>query len=99
MDANKGDGSRIADGTIAIVAELVPVKFKKTKIGRDMRLQRDLGLDSLAIASLMFRLEAEFGLDLGSVGDLGARVGGLRSIGDLIDFVTGLKGESAFPHS
>jgi acyl carrier protein len=79
---------------IALIAEIVPGKFKKTRITRDMRLQRDLGLDSLGTASLMFRLEGEFGLDLGAVGDLAADVGALRSVGDVVDFAKAIRLES-----
>jgi len=79
--------SAFEERIIALLAESVPGKFKKARITRDMRLQRDLGLDSLATASLMFRLEGEFGLDLGAVTDLGA----LRSVGDLIDFAATIR--------
>lgn len=76
---------------LAHIREVVPARFKKVAITRDMRLQRDLGLDSLGIASLLFRLEGEFGLDLMGDPEMPARMRGLRSVEDLIAFARGLR--------
>lgn len=69
---------------LALITDGVPGKFKKQKITPEMRLQKDLGLDSLALAALVFRLEDAFGVDLSGL-DLGANMGQMRTVGDAID--------------
>ena len=76
---------------VAHIREVVPGRFKKAVITPDMRLQRDLGLDSLGIASLLFRLEGEFGLDLMGDPDMPAKMRGLRSVSDLVAFAGSLR--------
>ncbi|MFP5265308.1 MAG: acyl carrier protein [Blastocatellia bacterium] len=68
---------------LSLIAEAVPGKFKKAKITTDMRLQRDLGIDSLGIAALVFRLEEVFGISLDDP-DLGAYMGQIKTVGDAI---------------
>ncbi len=69
---------------LALIMEGVPGKFKKQHITREMRLQKDLGLDSLALAALVFRLEDVFGVDLSGL-DLGSNMGQMRTVSDAID--------------
>ena len=49
---------------MALIAEAVPGKFKKTKITGETSLQKELGLDSLGMLSLVFRFEELFGIDI-----------------------------------
>jgi acyl carrier protein len=72
-----------AEKIIALIAEAVPRRYRKAGLRVDMQLQRDLGLDSLGLAALVFRLEAAFGIDLSTI-DLGAQMGSIRTVGDAI---------------
>jgi len=72
-----------ADKIIALIAEAVPRRNRKAGLRVDMQLQRDLGLDSVGLAALVFRLESAFGIDLGTI-DLGAQLGSIRTVGDAI---------------
>jgi acyl carrier protein len=76
---------------VALVRETLPAQFKKAAITPDTRLQRDLGIDSLGIAALLFRLEGEFGLDLFDDPDLTGRIGDLRSVRDLVALAVSLR--------
>ena len=76
---------------VTLVRGTVPSQFKKAAITLEMRLQRDLGLDSLGIAALLFQLEAEFGLDLFNDPELPAKMSNLRSVGDLIGLAASLR--------
>ena len=69
---------------LSLLSEAVPGKFKKTKITQEMHLQRDLGIDSLAIAALVFRLEEVFGIDLTDV-DFGTSLSQMRTVSDAIN--------------
>ena len=69
---------------VAMIAGIVPGKFKKTKITRETRLQAELGLDSLGILSLVFRFEETFGIDLAKM-NLKINVAKLRTVGDVIN--------------
>lgn len=80
MDAHPDFDERI----LALIAEGIPGKFKKVPLTKQTRLQSDLGLDSLGLAALVFRLEEEFGIDLTGL-DLGANMGQMRTVGDAID--------------
>jgi acyl carrier protein len=73
----------------ALVKEAVPGRFKKVDITKDTFLQKELGLDSLAILALVFRFEETFGVDLSQVG-LNVDVSRLRTVGDLIDTGRGI---------
>ena len=76
---------------VSIIRQATPSQFKKGAITVDMRLQRDLGLDSLGIAALLFRLQDDFGLDLFADPDLSARIGDLRSVEDLVALAARLR--------
>lgn len=69
---------------LSLIAENVPGKFRKVKITKETRLQSELGLDSLALAALVFRLEEVFGIDLSSI-DLGVNLTGMRTVNDAIN--------------
>lgn len=78
------DDVKFDEQILSLIAKGVPGRFKKAKITRDMHLQRDLGLDSLALSAMVFRLEEVFDIDLGDV-DLGINIAQLRTVGDAIN--------------
>jgi acyl carrier protein len=72
------------DKILSLIIEAVPGKFRKVKITKETRLQADLGLDSLGLAALVFRLEEAFGIDLGGL-DLGINLSRMRTVDDAIN--------------
>ncbi|AKF86089.1 phosphopantetheine-binding protein [Myxococcus sp. MISCRS1] len=69
---------------IAMIAQAVPRRFRKAAITPELSLRKDLGIDSLGVASLLFRLEETFGValdELASDVDLGR----LHTVRDAID--------------
>jgi acyl carrier protein len=69
---------------LRLIAEVVPGKFKKAKIMRDMDLHKDLGLDSLTLLSLLFRMEEAFGIDLRDL-DFEINMDQMRTVDDAIN--------------
>jgi len=69
---------------LSLIAEAIPKKYKKAGITRDMRLLADLGIDSLGVAALVFRLEEMFGISLDEI-DLTAGMSQMRTVGDAIE--------------
>jgi acyl carrier protein len=69
---------------IALIAQAVPRRLRKAAITPEMSLHKDLGIDSLGIAALLFRLEEAFGVALE---DAAAQVdlGKLRTVRDAVD--------------
>lgn len=59
--------SNFDERVIKVIAQVVPAAYKKAKITPESNLARDLGIDSLALASLLFKLEEEFGVELDDV--------------------------------
>ena len=73
-----------------LIAQAVPRKFKKTTIAPSTRLQAELGIDSLALATMVFRLEEAFGISLQGI-DLGRiDLGKLRTVDDALRVTRGL---------
>lgn len=69
---------------IRLIAEGVPARHRGATITKDMRLHRDLGIDSLGLAALVFRLEQAFGVGLGDLAsDVDVRR--MRTVGDAIE--------------
>jgi acyl carrier protein len=69
---------------LSLIAEAVPKKYKKAGITKDMRLLADLGIDSLGVAALVFRLEEMYGISVDDI-DFGAGLSQMRTVGDAID--------------
>jgi acyl carrier protein len=67
----------------ALIAEAVPGKFKKTKIVRETHLQKELGLDSIGMLSLVFRFEELFSVDIAQLG-IEINVAKLKTVNDLL---------------
>ena len=74
---------------LQLLTAAVPGKFRKTAISRETQLQRDLGLDSIAILSLIFRFEEEFGVDLLKL-NLNIDIARLRTAGDVLDIANSI---------
>jgi acyl carrier protein len=68
---------------VALIAEAVPGKFKKTRITSETNLQKELGLDSLGMLSLVFRFEELYGIDIAQMG-IEINIAKLKTVGDLV---------------
>jgi acyl carrier protein len=79
MDVDAG----IDEKLLALLAEAVPGKFKKKQITTETLLRKDLGLDSLALLSVIFRLEQIFGIDVGAL-DFTLNMAELRTVTDAL---------------
>jgi acyl carrier protein len=82
-----------ADKIIKLIAEAVPRRYRKAGLRTDMHLKHDLGLDSMGLAALLFRLESAFEVDLSTL-DLGAQMGSIRTVGDAIAMSRKLVGQA-----
>jgi len=68
---------------MGLIASGVAGKFKKVKITRATSLQKELGLDSIGMLSLVFRFEELFGIDIPQLG-VEINVAKLKTVEDLI---------------
>lgn len=68
---------------MGLIASGVAGKFKKVKITRTTSLQKELGLDSIGMLSLVFRFEELFGIDIAQLG-IDINVAKLKTVDDLI---------------
>ncbi len=65
------------------IGEAMPVsKSKRLHLDTEMRLYADLGLDSLGMVALLFRLQEAVGVEFDEEADID--IGGLRTVGDLL---------------
>lgn len=78
-----GADAKFDETVIALIAEAVPGKFKKTRITNETNLQRELGLDSLGMLSLVFRFEELYGVDIAQTG-IEINIAKLKTVGDII---------------
>lgn len=75
--------ARFDEKIMALIAEAVPGKFKKATITRETSLQKELGLDSLGMLSLVFRFEELFGIDIAQMG-VEVNIAKLKTVADII---------------
>jgi len=68
---------------MGLIASGVAGKFKKVKITRETSLQKELGLDSIGMLSLVFRFEELFGIDIAQLG-IEINVAKLKTVEELI---------------
>ncbi len=68
---------------IKVISQAVPAAYKKVKITPESSLARDLGLDSLAVAMLVFKFEEEFGVEIDGVED-DLDMASLRTVKDVL---------------
>ena len=72
----------IEQKTLALLGEFIPQKKKLGEIRNETEL-RELGVNSIALLSMVFRVEEEFDVDLSQI-DFGVELAGLRTVGDLL---------------
>ncbi len=77
------DQHAVDDTVLALIAEAVPGRYRRTPVRPETRLKQDLGLDSIGMLALLFRLEQAFALDLATV-DVGVTLAGLVTVGDTL---------------
>jgi acyl carrier protein len=68
---------------MGLIASGIPGKFKKVKITRETNLQKELGLDSIGMLSLVFRFEELFGIDIAQLG-IDINIAKLKTVSDLL---------------
>ncbi|MBZ5521005.1 MAG: hypothetical protein LAP21_01970 [Acidobacteriia bacterium] len=68
---------------MGLIASGISGKFKKVKITRQTSLQKELGLDSIAMLALVFRFEELFGIDIAQQG-IDVNIAKLKTVDDLI---------------
>lgn len=68
----------------SLVRNAVPRKYGNVALTDDTSLQRELGLDSLAIIALIFRFEEMFGIDLPQL-EGQVDFSRMRTLGDLLE--------------
>jgi acyl carrier protein len=69
---------------LEIIAGAVPGKFKKTRIVPETHLQKELGLDSIGVLSLVFMFEEAFSIDIAQSG-VKVDIAKLRTVRDVLD--------------
>jgi acyl carrier protein len=72
-----------------LVREVMPRRLHKLALDDALALQGELGIDSIGLMSLAFRIEEEFQIDLMQHTD---RVAAVRTIGDVRGLVHDLAG-------
>jgi acyl carrier protein len=75
--------SQFETKVLSLIVETVPRKFKKTAITGETYLQKELGLDSIAILAMVFRFEEVFKIDLGRI-NFQVNMGELRTVNDAL---------------
>lgn len=78
----------IAKIVYQLLREIKPPSLEE-EIRPEMSLYGDLGLDSLALASLAFRVEEEMGIPFDA---LATRVMDFRTVGDVIQILSEISG-------
>jgi acyl carrier protein len=77
-------GDNFEHKIMAIIARAVPGKFKKARIAPETHLQKELGLDSIGVLSLVFQFEEAFSIDIAQTG-VELDVAKLKTVGDVIN--------------
>jgi len=67
-----------------LIREVLPRHLRDVILVNDLSLHGQLGIDSLGLMSLAFRLEEEFGIDLMEHAD---RVSAVNTVGDVVRLV------------
>jgi len=70
----------------SLLREVMPWQFAKKQITAEMQLQRDLGIDSMGLVALVFRLEEKFGIN---VEEFSRNAANIRKVEDLLVAVKG----------
>lgn len=86
--------AKFDDQMMKIIASAVPGKFKKTRISQETNLQKQLGLDSIGVLSLVFKFEEHFGIDIAQLG-IEINIAKLKTVNDLIQASHAIMKQSA----
>lgn len=78
---------------MGLIASGVAGKFKKVKITGGTSLQKELGLDSIGMLSLVFRFEELFEVDIAQMG-IEINVAKLKTVEDLIGAARDIVGKA-----
>ncbi len=78
-----GEIGDVEQHVLALIAEALPKKFARKKIEPSLSLQRDLGLDSIVVASLVFKLETIFKIDISTI-ELPPAATRVRTVADVL---------------
>ncbi|NMO18466.1 acyl carrier protein [Pyxidicoccus fallax] len=76
--------AKFDEKVLALIAEAIPGPLRKTRITPELMLRNDLGIDSLGIAALVFRLEEAFGIEIGDQA-LDLNVSQMRTVADALN--------------
>jgi acyl carrier protein len=68
-----------------LIREVLPRRLRNADLGEDQSLHGDLGIESLGLMSLAFRIEEEFAIDLMEHADRIAAVDTVRDLLRLVD--------------
>jgi acyl carrier protein len=79
---------------MSLIAEGVPGKFRKARIAGETHLQKELGLDSIGILSLVFRFEESFSVDIAQMG-VEINIAKLKTVNDLLTAARDIMGKAA----
>lgn len=80
MNCNTENEERI----LKLLKESIPPKYVRNGIKREMTLHADLGMDSMAIASLAFRAEEELNVNFN---ELIERVADFKTVDDVLSII------------
>lgn len=75
--------NEIEQKILALLGEFIPHKKKLREITKETELKQELGVNSIGLLSLVFRVEEEFDVDLSQL-DFGLELARLRTVGDLL---------------
>lgn len=70
-----------------LIREVLPRRFRNAALTEDQSLHVDLGIESLGLMSLAFRIEEEFAID---VMEHAQRIAAVDTVGDLLQLVAEL---------
>lgn len=84
MSANK---KQIQDRIVLLVREVLPKRLAKSDIRPMLHLQRDLGMDSMGMTTLAFRIEEEFGIDWSQLDNHAINIANIWTVADVINAV------------
>lgn len=73
----------------SLVQDAVPRKYRNVALTDDTALQRELGIDSVAVIAMVFKFEEAFGVDLRQL-DLQVDFSRLRTVGELVQAGRGI---------
>jgi acyl carrier protein len=83
------DGTKLEETILALIAQALPGKLERDAITPDLKLRRDLGLDSLGMVSLLTRCGEGLGVDPDDLVEV-IDVERMNTVGDVVAMVAKL---------